>query len=87
MDASGWCSLPDAVKEKINQRIKAKLENQTIELDEDGVYQVQSKKRARLFLIIPIRERVQAQINSETGEIIRIRNSWWGFLARDVKED
>ena len=33
--------LPDEVQDKIKERIRARLENQTIELDEDGVYQVQ----------------------------------------------
>jgi len=70
----------------IQTKIKRKLQNQTIELDEDGIYQVQGKKKARLFFLFPVRERVRAQINSETGEVIRIRNPWWGFLARDTRE-
>ncbi len=79
--------LPDEVKEKIKQRTKVKLEEQIIELDEEGIYQVQAKKQAKLFGFISVRERVRVELNSETGEIIRIRNSWWGFLARDVKEE
>ncbi len=79
--------LPNGVKEKIRQRIRARLESYNITLDEDGIYQVQTKKRARLFFLIPVREKVRAQINSETGEIIKIRNPWWGFLARDIKEN
>jgi len=79
--------LPDEIKDKIKQRTRARLENQTIELDEEGIYQVRAQKRARLFFLIPVREKVRAQINSETGEIIRVRNSWWGFLASDVEEE
>jgi len=79
--------LPDQVKEKIRERLARELEGEEIELDEDGVYQVQSRKRARLFGFIRVRERVRAEINSETGEIIRVRNSWWGFLARDEVEE
>ena len=79
--------MPDEVKEKIRAKIKAKLQDEEIELDEDGVYQVQAKKKARLFFILPVREKVKAQIHSETGEIIKIRNPWWGFLARDVEEE
>jgi len=78
--------LPDQVKEKIRQRIKARLEEYNITLDEDGIYQVQTKKKARLFFLIPVRENVKAQLHSETGQIIKIRNPWWGFLARDLKE-
>lgn len=78
--------LPDKIQEKIRERIKAKIHNQTIELDENGIYQVQTKKRARLFFLIPVKEKVSAEVNAETGEIIKIRNPWWGFLARDIKE-
>jgi len=79
--------LPDHVQEKIRERIRARLENQTIELDEDGIYQIQGRKKARLFFLFPVRERVRMEIDSETGEEIRVRNPWWGFLARDSDEE
>lgn len=79
--------LPDDVDEKIRERIKARIQERKIELeDNDGNYSVQAKKRARLFGVIPVNEKVEMKINPETGEILRERNSWWGFLARDVKE-
>jgi trehalose-6-phosphatase len=62
------------------------LENGSINLTEDGYYQVQTKKKARLFWLVPVREKFRAQVDAETGEIIKIRNPWWGFLARDNKE-
>ena len=79
--------LPDHVQEKIRERIRARLENQSIELDEDGIYRIQGKKKARLFFLFPVREKIRAQIDAETGEIIKIRNPWWGFLARDSDEE
>ena len=79
--------LPDQVQEKIRERIRARLENQTIELDEDGIYRIQGKKKARLFFLFPVREKMRMQIDSETGEVIKIRNPWWGFLARDTEEE
>ena len=78
--------FPDQVQEKIKNKTRAILENQTIELDEDGIYQIQGKKKARLFFLFPVREIVRIQINSETGELIKFRNPWWGFLARDIEE-
>jgi len=78
---------PEQIKEKIRKRIRAKLEGYNITLDEDGYYRVQTKKKARLFLIVPVREKVKAQVNAETGEIIKVRNPWWGFLARDTREE
>jgi hypothetical protein len=79
--------MPDEVEEKIKEKLKTRLENQIIELDEDGVYQVQTQKRARLFYLFPVKEKVKAEVNSENGEIIKMRNSWWGFLAKDVEKE
>lgn len=79
--------LPDEVQDKIRERIKVRLENQSIELDEDGVYQLEARKRARLFGFIRVKERVRAEVDSDTGEVRRVRNSWWGFLAPDETED
>lgn len=78
--------LPDEVKERIRARINANIEGEIIELDEEGVYQVQVRKRANFLGLFPVRERVRMEINSETGEVIRVRTSWWGFLARDEIE-
>ena len=79
--------MPDQVKEKIKTKLNLKDCDCDIELDEDGNYQTQTQKQARFLGIIPVREKVKIQVNSETGEITRIRNSWWGFLARDIKEE
>ena len=78
---------PEQVQEKIRERKQKTWEEHNITLNEEGYYRVQSKKKARLFLLIPVREKVRTQIDAETGEIIKIRNSWWGFLANDIKEE
>lgn len=79
--------LPDEVEEKIRERKQKRWEEHNITLDEDGYYRVQSKKKARLFWVIPVKERVRTRLDAETGEIIRTRTSWWGFLARDVRDE
>jgi len=78
---------PEQVQEKIRERKQVRWEEHNITLDEDGYYQVQSKKRARLFYIFPVREKVELQLDAETGETIKVRNPWWGFLANDIKEE
>ncbi|MFH1586083.1 MAG: hypothetical protein ABIB79_04910 [archaeon] len=79
---------PDQVKEKIRERLKQKTcDCDEMELDEDGNYQVQTRKQARLFFIVPVKEKVKMQVNSETGEITRTRTSWWGWMARDDVEE
>jgi hypothetical protein len=79
---------PDQIREEIRNKIKARFaENESIELDEDGFYQVEVKKRARLFWVFPIKEKVKFKIDSETGEVIKMRKVWWGFLANDIEEE
>ena len=79
--------LPDEVRERIKERIRAHLENESINLSEDGNYKVEAKKRAKLFFIFNVKEKINAEVDAETGEVIRTRGPWWGFLARDVKDD
>jgi hypothetical protein len=80
--------LPDEVVDKLKERHQKRLQlyNESINLTDEGYYQVQTKKKARLFWLIPVRENMRAQVDAETGEIIKIRNPWWGFLARDNRE-
>ena len=81
--------LPDQIREKIRERIKARIYNESfeLELDEEGTYNARIKKQARLFGFIKVKEKVRAQIDPETGEFLRIKNPWWGFLAKDVVEE
>ncbi len=79
--------LPDQVREKIRERLARQLEDENITLDEDNVYRYSAEKRARLFSIFPVKVRVNAELDPETGKILRLRNSWWAFLARDEGEE
>ena len=78
--------MPDMVKEKVRTRLARELEDEEIELDEDGIYQYKARKKVKLLGLIRIKMRVRAEINSETGELVRIRNSWWAFLASEEGE-
>ena len=78
--------FPDQIKERIKEKVTSKIQNEEIELDENGVYQVQAKKSAKFFGLFPVKEKVQWEVNSETGEITKTKTTWWGFLAADEKE-
>jgi hypothetical protein len=84
--------LPDEVRDRIKEMMKdrkgriANITDENITLNETGAYHVEGKKHARLFWIIPVKEKVQFDINSETGEITKTKTKWWGFLAKDVNE-
>ena len=77
---------PEQIKEKIQERLQQRdCDCQNITLDEDGYYKVQTQKEAKFLGLFKVKERVNWEIDPETGEITRTKNSWWGWLARDVK--
>jgi hypothetical protein len=80
--------LPDEASENARARFNSRIEIENVTLDNDGNYEIRARKQSRLLWLIPVKERVEAQINAETGEIVRARtSSWWGFLARDSKSE
>jgi len=78
--------MPDMVKDKIRTRLARELEDEEIELDEEGVYRYRARKKVKVFGFIRAKARIRARINSETGEIIRLRKPWWAFLASEEGE-
>jgi hypothetical protein len=77
---------PDQIREKIKEKIKANLEDENFKINDKGNYDFEAKKNSRLFWIIPAKEKVNAEVDSENGTITKIHSSWWGFLARDKKD-
>jgi hypothetical protein len=80
-------AMPDQIREKIRERLRLQNCSCKIELHEDGNYEIQTEKRARFLGFIPVNEKVNVKIDSATGEITRLKNSWWGFLASDVDKE
>jgi hypothetical protein len=65
----------------------------TIEIKEVGsltsketraVYELTGNKQGRFLGIFKIQARVQAQVDTETGEVIKTTKPWWAFLATGV---
>lgn len=85
--------LPDQARERIKEmeQIKEKRRinwtEENITLNEEGFYEIQAKKKSRLFWIFPVKEKFQSNVDAETGEVIHVRKAWWGFLARDIQEE
>ncbi len=78
--------LPEQLREKIRERIRARINNTKINLNENGEYEYEAEKEARFLGLFKVKERMKWNIDPETGEILRERGPWWGFLAADVKE-
>jgi len=77
----------EQVRERIRERLNRQLENENITLNDDGEYEYEAEKPAKLFAFIPVTVMVRAEIDPETGEIIKIsKNPWWFFLAKDESQ-
>jgi len=83
--------MPDTASEKALEVLGAKCEEMgcEIELKEVGkgeeakvAYEVKAKKEVKALGFIKAQMKVKAQVDAETGEVVRTRNAWWGFLAK-----
>lgn len=84
--------MPDTASEKALERLRMTScdGNCTIELKEVGTggqtkmaYEVQAQKEARVFGIFKTKMDVEAQVDAETGEVIKSKKPWWAFLASE----
>ena len=79
---------PEQIQEKIQERLQIRnCSCENMELDEDGNYQVQTQKQAKLLGLFKVQKKIRFEYDAGNGELIRQQNSWWGFLARDVEEE
>jgi len=76
--------LPDEAQSRLQEQLRTRAEVRNMTLDDEGIYRIKAYKRARLFWMISVQKRVEANVDAETGEIIRMRVPWWSFLAKDV---
>jgi hypothetical protein len=87
--------MPNVASETALQRLRLKNcnENCTIELREVGignrsrmVYEAKVQRNSRLFGLFRARMNVEAQVDAETGELVRVGKPWWAFLASEPEE-
>ena len=88
--------LPATASANAQAVMKAKCEerNCTVELKETIVngeakaaYEVKAEKKAKVLGIFNAKMNVEADVDAETGEIIKVRRPWWSFLATEVDEE
>jgi len=88
--------MPDAASETALQRLR--LQNCDgecqIELREVGsgqnarlAYEMRTQRQSKVFGLFGARMQVQAQVDAETGEVIRVNKPWWAFLASEPAEE
>lgn len=88
--------MPDSASEKALEVLGAKCEETgcQIELKEVGkgeetkaAYEVKAQKQVKVLGFIRTQMRTQAQVDAGTGEVVKTRNAWWGFLAKKNLEE
>jgi len=88
--------MPDTAAERALERLRLRVcsedNNCTIELkdvgngDERIQYEVQIERHSRILGIFQKNMQVQAQVDAENGEVIRVRKPWWAFIASEPEE-
>lgn len=91
--------MPETASERALERLRLKVcsaeNNCSIELKEVGkteeekqlAYELQIERHSRILGIFQKKMQVQAEINAENGEVIRVRKPWWAFLATEPAEE
>jgi len=90
--------MPDTASERALERLRLKVcsaeNNCVIELKEVGqgeqtkfAYELKTQRQAKFLGLFRAKMQVQAQVNAESGEIIRVKKPWWAFLASEPEEE
>jgi hypothetical protein len=94
--------MPDVASERALEALRLhrciEENNCTIELKEVSargnatensslVYEIQRERKAKVFGFIGSKMKVGAEVDAETGEVLRINKPWWAFLASEPEED
>ncbi len=87
--------MPDTASERALERLRLRVcgeeNNCSIELKEISeknqlTYELQAERHSRLLWLFRKKMKVKAQVDAETGEIIRVKKPWWAFLASEPEE-
>lgn len=86
--------MPSTASQRAIERLQLKVcnpdEGCQIELKEVGeknqtraTYEVKAKKEGKFLGLFKTKIDVEAQVDAETGEIIRTKKAWWSFLVSE----
>jgi len=89
--------LPDGASKRALKKLRLKNCSEknkcTIELKEvrkgaraRAAYEVQLERHSRILGVFGKKMRVSAEVDSESGEIIKVNKPWWAFLAVEPEE-
>ena len=84
-EAKGVKIMPDTASERALEVLSAKFASMEIveptEVGETHRYRILAKKQAKFLGLFDTEMDVEAEIDAETGEVIKTRGPWWAFLT------
>lgn len=89
--------MPDTASETALRMLRLRVCNEsnncTIVLKEVGIgnqtrptYEIQAERHAKILGIFQAKMQVNAEIDAETGEVVRVNKPWWSFIATQPEE-
>ena len=81
--------MPETASEKAIERLGELGFNITLKEVGQGenakaVYNVEAEKQGKMLGLFKIKGKVSAEIDAETGEVIKVKKPWWSFLASGI---
>jgi hypothetical protein len=70
--------LPSQVKGKVAGRLK-EIEIQDKEIPK---YIAKVEEKGKLLWFIPVKVKMDYEINAETGKVVKVKKPWWSFLVK-----
>ncbi len=81
--------MPETASQKAIERLGELGFNITLKEVGQGnntkaVYELTAEKEGKMLSLFKIKGKVSAEVDAETGEVIKIHKPWWAFLAKGI---
>jgi hypothetical protein len=81
--------MPETASEKAIERLgdlgfNITLKEVSNKGNETVVYNVEGEKEGKILGFFKVKAKVSAEVNAETGEVIKVHKPWWAFLSTGI---
>ena len=78
--------MPSTASEKAIEKLGELGFNITLkEVGNDKIaYELVAEKQGKMLGLFKVKGKVSAEVDAETGELIKIKKPWWAFLASEI---
>lgn len=86
--------MEERALERLRLKVCSEEQECTIELKEVGsgeqakiAYELKTQRQSKVLGLFKAQMQVQAQVDAENGEVIKVKKPWWAFLASEPSEE